>query len=349
MKVIVTGGAGFIGSALVRKLVTNSDYEILVIDSLTYASQLLSLEHALEETNLTFSKVDITNFDQVNEEISNFSPDFIFNLAAETHVDRSIDFPEPFIKTNIIGTFNLLQASLIYWSGISEEKKKDFRFLHVSTDEVFGDLDLESTPFTEESKYEPSSPYSASKASSDHLVRAWHRTYNLPVLLTNCSNNYGPFQLYEKLIPLIILKCLRGEKLPIYGSGSQIRDWLYVEDHAEALIRVITKGKIGESYNIGANCEKTNLDLVKEICKIMDEVILEKPKNIKSFLELIIHVDDRPGHDKRYAIDSSKIQDELGWYPSETFDSGLRKTISWFVENSDNIDYEANRIGLRSS
>jgi len=346
LKAIVTGGAGFIGSALVKKLIKSLKCEVMVIDSLTYASQMPSLQEVLGNKLFSFSETDICDTKSLMEIYAKFQPDFVFNLAAETHVDRSIDSPELFLKTNIIGTYSLLDVSLKFWRDLDASSKKKFRFLHISTDEVFGDLKENEPPFKETNNYHPSSPYSASKASSDHLVRAWYKTYNLPVLLSNCSNNYGPFQFYEKLIPLMIIKALRGEKLPIYGTGMQVRDWLYVEDHADALIKIIQEGKVGESYNIGASCEKTNLQVVKEICRILDEIQPSKPGNITSYKELISFVDDRPGHDLRYAINSDKIKKELNWKASEDFESGLRKTVEWYLDKVESISYEANRIGI---
>ncbi len=344
MKAIVTGGAGFIGSALVKKLI-DLGYQVLVIDNLTYASQLSSLEKVQDSNLYSFYKADVADEKAMVNVVNSFQPSFIFHLAAETHVDRSIDSPESFIKTNILGTYSLLNSSLKYWRSLDKREKDQFRFLHVSTDEVFGDLNMEDPPFCESSNYLPSSPYSASKASSDHLARAWYRTYKLPVLISNCSNNYGPYQLYEKLIPLMIVKALNGEKLPIYGSGMQIRDWLYVEDHVEALIKVIQIGKIGDSYNIGGNSEKTNLEVVEQICGILDDLIEYKPKGIRSFTELISFVEDRPGHDKRYAINSDKITNELNWMPNQDFESGLKITVQWYAENIDSSLYDIERIG----
>ena len=345
MKAIVTGGAGFIGSTLVKKLINELNYEVLVIDCLNYASQVEALDELKNQDFFSFSESDISDESQINSLVLNYKPDYIFNLAAETHVDRSIDSPESFIKTNILGTFALLNVSLNYWRSLDADKKKYFKFLHVSTDEVFGDLEIDSKPFEESDRYDPSSPYSASKASSDHLVRAWHRTYNLPVLLSNCSNNYGPFQFYEKLIPLMVIKALRGERLPVYGTGLQIRDWLYVEDHADALIKIIQTGKIGESYNVGASCERSNLYIVELICEILDETIDLKPDGLITFSDLITFVEDRPGHDKRYAINSNKIIKNLGWKPKVDFETGLRKTIKWYVERNEDVTYEANRLG----
>jgi len=345
LKAIVTGGAGFIGSSLVKKLINSLEYEVLALDALTYASHIDSLKEVQDSSLFSFSETDIRDENALEHIYNEFKPDFIFNLAAETHVDRSIDSPELFLETNIFGTYRLLNVSLRYWKTLEKEKKDKFRFLHISTDEVFGDLEANDPPFEETNNYDPSSPYSASKASSDHLVRAWHRTYKLPVVLSNCSNNYGPFQFYEKLIPLMIIKALRGERLPIYGTGLQVRDWLYVEDHTDALIKIIHEGLVGESYNIGASCEKTNLQVVEEICRILDDTQPSKPGNIKSFKELISFVDDRPGHDQRYAINSDKIQKELGWTASENFESGLKKTIDWYSKRADTIFYQAERIG----
>ena len=347
MKAIVTGGAGFIGSALVKKLIDELKYEVLVIDCLNYASQIASLDEIRNKVLYSFSQSDISEQSKIEELVKDFQPNYIFNLAAETHVDRSIESPEPFLKTNILGTYSLLEVSLAYWRSLKKKDKEIFRFLHVSTDEVFGDLNLEDPPFTEQHSYSPSSPYSATKAGSDHLVRAWYRTYNLPILITNCSNNFGPYQFYEKLIPHMILRATRGEELPIYGSGLQVRDWLYVYDHIEAIIKVITNGRIGESYNIGGNSEKTNLQVVQEICTILDQVLTKKPNNIESFHQLITHVEDRPGHDARYAIDASKLNNELGWYPTESFESGLRKTIMWYLDNDPSRTYETKRLGLK--
>ncbi len=345
MKAIVTGGAGFIGSSLVKTLITDFKYEVLVLDSLTYASQLDSLNEVADSKLYSFLKVDISDQNTLETVIPEFQPNYIFNLAAETHVDRSIDSPDTFIKTNIIGTYSLLEASLLYWRSLDLNQKGEFRFLHVSTDEVYGDLDLTDPPFDELKSYEPSSPYSASKASSDHLVMAWYRTFDLPVLLTNCSNNYGPSQFYEKLIPLMILKAIRGEKLPIYGNGLQIRDWLFVEDHVNALVQIIQSGQIGECYNIGASCEKTNIEVVEEICQILDEKLDSKPKNLQSFKELISYVDDRPGHDNRYAINPNKLRNKIGWKPKQTFESGLRQTVDWYLERIESVDYKGSRIG----
>ena len=346
MKVIVTGGAGFIGSALIRHIIRELKYEVLCLDILSYASNLKSLEEVKTSPLFAFVEEDICNEDSILKTLKEFKPNIVINLAAETHVDRSIDDPESFIKSNIIGTFSLLQASLRYWKSITDSEKFFFRYHHVSTDEVYGDLEIDGSPFSETTSYSPSSPYSASKASSDHLVRSWYRTYGLPVLLSNCSNNYGPFQFSEKLIPLIILKALRGESLPIYGKGDQIRDWLFVEDHVKALVEIFHKGRIGESYNVGGNCEKTNLEVVKEICSVLDNLALDLPTGISKHEELIKFVKDRPGHDKRYAIDSSKIQKELTWNPEEDFKTGIEKTVKWYIDNQKNQEHSIDRLGL---
>ncbi len=344
MKTIVTGGAGFIGSTLVKKLINELNYEVLVIDSLTYASNKESLSNVWNNKLMHFEKADISDVTKINKIFKDFKPNYVFNLAAETHVDRSIDDPGVFIKTNILGTFSLLQASLNYWRDLPPEKN-NFKFLHISTDEVFGDLKDSDPAFSENSNYQPSSPYSASKAGSDHLVRSWYRTYKLPILLSNCSNNYGPYQFYEKLIPLMIVKALRGEELPLYGKGNQVRDWLYVEDHVDALVKIIRDGQIGQSYNVGASCERTNLQVVELICTILDELVDIKPKNVSSFSELISFVEDRPGHDRRYAIDPEKIFRELNWKAQIDFETGLKKTITWYVERINSIDHEIPRMG----
>lgn len=332
MKLVVTGGAGFIGSALIRHLIGSTDSVVLNLDKLTYAGNLLSLQQVDQSERYKFAQVDICDRQNLEKIIAEFQPDLIMHLAAESHVDRSIDGPGEFIQTNIVGTYTLLQVALNYWNGLSVNKKNAFRFHHISTDEVYGSLG-ETGLFVEETPYAPNSPYSASKASSDHLVRAWRETYGLPTLMTNCSNNYGPYHFPEKLIPLIILNALKGKPLPVYGTGDQIRDWLYVEDHARALHLVATNGKIGESYNIGGHNERKNIDVVNTICDILDELVPNKPSGASSYRNLIKHVADRPGHDKRYAIDASKIQRELGWKPLETFETGIRKTVQWYLQN----------------
>jgi len=333
MKILVTGGAGFIGSAVVRHIITATPNSILVVDKLTYAGNLESLKLVDKNARYQFSQTDICDRNALITLFTQFKPDAVMHLAAESHVDRSIDGPSPFVETNIVGTYVLLEVARQYWSELSDKKKKAFRFHHISTDEVYGDLHGSNDLFTETTAYAPSSPYSASKASSDHLVRAWNRTYGLPTIITNCSNNYGPYHFPEKLIPLTILNAISGNSLPIYGDGTQIRDWLYVEDHARALYKVITEGKVGETYNIGGHNERKNIDVVKTICSILDEVFINKPLNINSFDELITFVTDRPGHDVRYAIDASKIEKELGWTPEETFESGIRKTVEWYLHN----------------
>lgn len=335
--VFITGGAGFIGSAVVRYLLNSTQYSVVNIDKLTYAGSLSALESVADNPRYFFELADICDREKIADLFAKYQPDAIMHLAAETHVDRSIDNADAFIQTNIVGTYTLLEASRCYYQRLNEAKKANFRFHHISTDEVFGDLESAVDFFTEFSPYAPSSPYSASKASADHLVRAWHRTYGLPVVLTNCSNNYGAFQFPEKLIPLMILNAIQGKKLPVYGSGNQVRDWLFVDDHARALHLVLTKGKIGESYNIGGNNQKTNLQVVQSICAILDELkpATQNPdvQAVRRYAELIEFVADRPGHDQRYAIDSAKIQRELGWQPSETFESGLRKTVEWYLNN----------------
>ena len=336
---IVTGGAGFIGSALTRLLLHETDAKVLVIDKLTYAGVPESLKEVgldpitLSSTNprLAFLKADICDQTTMDHVFTDFCPDTIFHLAAESHVDRSIDGPGEFIRTNILGTATLLQAALKYWRNLGDEAKAAFRFQHISTDEVYGSLG-ESGFFTESTPYQPHSPYSASKASSDHLVRAWHDTYGLPTLITNCSNNYGPYHFPEKLIPLIILNCLEGKPLPVYGNGSNIRDWLYVDDHARALLLVNQQGAPGETYNVGGHNERTNLQVVQTICSILDE--LRPQANGKHYADLITHVADRPGHDQRYAIDPSKLCNNLDWKPCETFQTGIRKTVQWYLDNA---------------
>ena len=332
MKFLITGGAGFIGSAVIRYLVGKTDHLVLNFDKLTYAGNLESLVGVSANDRYQFVQGDICNRELVESTFSEFQPDIIMHLAAESHVDRSIDGPTDFIQTNIVGTTVLLEVSRAYWSDLPSERKGQFRFHHISTDEVYGSLG-EDGLFVEESIYDPSSPYSASKASSDHLVRAWHRTYGLPILVTNCSNNYGPYQFPEKLIPLMILNALEGKALPVYGDGQQIRDWLHVEDHAVALYEVVTKGGVGETYNIGGHNEKSNLEVVYAICELLDELRPNHPQDIGSYKELLIFVTDRPGHDQRYAIDASKIERELGWAPNETFETGLGKTVAWYLDH----------------
>jgi len=388
MKILVTGGSGFIGSNLVRLLVEEKGESVINLDKLTYAGNAESLADLEGHPNYTFEQVDLCDAAALNAVFAKHQPDCVMHLAAESHVDRSIDGPGEFIQTNIVGTFNLLQASLAYWRSLPEAgcvkvetcesenvrsesgdfhtlepshlpTQKSFRFLHVSTDEVYGSLEPDAPGFSETTPYDPHSPYSASKAASDHLARAWADTYGLPVLVTNCSNNYGPYQFPEKLIPVVILKCLRGESIPVYGKGENIRDWLYVTDHAEALYTVVTKGRVGETYNIGGNNERQNIELVRTLCKLMDEFhplstshsSLSTPVGRKSYEELITFVTDRPGHDMRYAIDPTKIRDELGWEPKEDFASGFRKTVKWYLENrewTDRIlsgDYQLDRLG----
>ncbi|WP_180191522.1 dTDP-glucose 4,6-dehydratase [Acinetobacter sp. YH01006] len=350
MKILVTGGAGFIGSAVIRHIIQNTNNQVLNIDKLTYAGNLESLKEIDQHSNYEFKQIDICDTEQITAAIDAFQPNAIMHLAAESHVDRSIDGPAAFIQTNIVGTYTLLEAARKYWMGLDAEAQQNFRFHHISTDEVYGDLEGTTDLFTETTSYAPSSPYSASKASSDHLVRAWHRTYGLPVIVTNCSNNYGPYHFPEKLIPLVILNALDAKPLPVYGDGQQIRDWLFVEDHARALYKVVTEGVVGETYNIGGHNEKQNIEVVKTICKILDE--LKPQANGQAYASLITFVKDRPGHDLRYAIDAAKIQNELDWTPMETFETGIRKTVEWYLNNLDwcrrvqDGSYQRERLGV---
>ncbi len=352
MKILVTGGCGFIGSALVRMLISSTEHSVLNIDKLTYAGNQASLASVLPSARYSFFQADICGRKEIEKAFRDYAPDAVIHLAAESHVDRSIDGPGDFIQTNIVGTYTMLEAARSYWSSLSEERKSTFRFLHVSTDEVYGDLGDTEALFSEDTPYDPSSPYSASKASSDHLVRAWFRTFGLPTMITNCSNNYGPYHFPEKLIPHIILSALAGKALPVYGDGKQIRDWLYVEDHVRALYSVLLNADPGQTYNIGGNNEKENIAVVRLICDMLDELVPERrPKAIRSFNDLITFVKDRPGHDKRYAIDASKIMNELGWSPQESFETGIRKTVLWYLENDGwwqdvlNGTYRLGRIG----
>jgi len=355
MKTLVTGGAGFIGSAVIRHLVKNSNHDVANIDKLTYAGNLDSVATVSSSDRYRFYQVDICDRSALDKVFAEFQPDAVMHLAAESHVDRSIDGPTDFIETNIVGTYTLLEAARSYWQGLPVERKAAFRFHHISTDEVYGDLHGTDDLFTETTPYAPSSPYSASKASSDHLVRAWQRTYGLPTLVTNCSNNYGPYHFPEKLIPHMILNALAGKPLPVYGDGNQIRDWLYVEDHARALVKVVTEGEVGETYNIGGHNEKRNIEVVRTLCSLLEELVADqKPAGVARYEDLITFVKDRPGHDVRYAIDASKIANELGWQPEETFETGLRKTVDWYLNNKQwwqrvlNGDYQLARLGAES-
>ena len=351
MKLLITGGAGFIGSALIRYIINETDDSVVNLDKLTYAGNLDSLVSVSDDDRYVFEQVDICDRAEVERVFNSFQPDAVMHLAAESHVDRSIDGPGAFIETNIVGTYTLLDVARRYWSDLPEDKQKSFRFHHISTDEVYGDLEGPEDLFTEETSYAPSSPYSASKASSDHLVRAWLRTYGLPTLITNCSNNYGPYHFPEKLIPLMILNALEGKPLPVYGKGNQVRDWLYVEDHARALYKVVSEGKVGETYNIGGHNEMENIQVVHTLCSILEELAPEKPTDVARYADLITYVQDRPGHDLRYAIDAGKIQRELGWEPVETFESGIRKTVEWYLDNMEwckrvqDGSYQRERLG----
>lgn len=351
MNFLITGGAGFIGSAVVRHIIAHTSHSVLNVDKLTYAGNLDSVEAASKSDRYSFAQVDICDKAALIEAFDNFQPDVVMHLAAESHVDRSIDGPDEFIQTNIVGTYVMLDVARHYWQTLGGDKKAAFRFHHISTDEVYGDLEGTDDLFLETTSYDPSSPYSASKASSDHLVRAWHRTFGLPVVVTNCSNNYGPCHFPEKLIPHIILNALAGKALPVYGDGQQIRDWLYVEDHARALYKVATDGLVGETYNIGGHNEKTNLTVVHTICDLLEELAPNKPEGISNYRDLITFVKDRPGHDLRYAIDATKIQKELGWVPEETFETGMQKTVEWYLNNEQwwarvlSGDYQLERLG----
>ena len=363
---MVTGGAGFIGSAVIRHIINETQYKVVNVDKLTYAGNLESLKDIENSERYSFEQVDICNATEIKQIFEKYQPDIIMHLAAESHVDRSIDGPGEFIQTNIVGTYTLLEQARTYWTKLDPVKKAEFRFHHISTDEVYGDLphpdDMDTSPdsmgvdnslplFTETTSYAPSSPYSASKASSDHLVRAWQRTYGLPTLITNCSNNYGPYHFPEKLIPLTILNALEGKSLPVYGKGNQIRDWLYVEDHARALVLVATQGKIAETYNIGGYNEKQNIEVVNAICELLEELVPDKPTGIQNYKDLITYVQDRAGHDVRYAIDASKIHQQLGWKPQESFESGIKKTVQWYLANQEwcthvqDGSYQRERLG----
>jgi len=349
MKILVTGGAGFIGSNLINHLINDNEFNVLNVDKLTYASNLDSLKKVSVSDKYAFEKIDICELENLKKVFFKYRPNKVIHLAAESHVDRSIDNPSEFIQTNIIGTYNLLEITREYYSLLDANDQANFRFHHVSTDEVFGSLDVSGDKFREDTPYDPKSPYSASKASADHLVRAWINTYKIPAVISNCSNNYGPWQFPEKLIPLTINKALKNESIPIYGDGLQIRDWLFVDDHSKAIIKVLLKGNNGESYNIGGNEEKTNLEIVHSICDILNDIYKES-----DFKNLITHVPDRPGHDRRYAIDSKKINSKLNWFPNENFRSGLEKTVHWYINNQEwcnkifNTNYSGKRLGLKN-
>jgi dTDP-glucose 4,6-dehydratase len=350
VRILVTGGAGFIGSALIRHLLDATGHEVVNLDKLTYAADPAFAE--LAHPRYTFVHGDICDRGALDALFARHRPDAVMHLAAESHVDRSIDDPAAFLRTNVFGTYEMLAAALAYWRSLDEGARAAFRFHHISTDEVYGDLGDDDPAFSEETRYDPSSPYSASKASSDHLVRAWHRTYGLPVVVSNCSNNYGPRQFPEKLIPLVILRAIAGKPLPVYGDGRQIRDWLYVDDHAEALLAILTRGAIGRTYNVGGASERRNIDVVRTICAVLEEEKLDKPEGVARYEDLISFVTDRPGHDRRYAIDSRRIAGELGWHPAETFETGLKRTVRWYLDNRQWCEeigrgrYAGERIGL---
>lgn len=354
MKILITGGAGFIGSTLIRFVISQTPHQVVNLDKLTYAGNLASLRDIAENQNYRFVQGDINDSNLLDNLFKEEQPDAVMHLAAESHVDRSIDAAEAFVQSNVVGTYKLLESAWRYWKSLSATRREAFRFHHISTDEVFGDLYGKEGCFTETTSYAPSSPYSASKAASDHFVRAWHRTYGLPTIITICSNNYGPYQFPEKLIPLVILNALEGQQIPIYGTGDQVRDWLYVEDHARALYCVLTRGSVGETYNIGGKNERRNIEVVSTICKILDDMCPNRLNNLASYADLITFVEDRPGHDKRYSIDASYLNKAMAWEPKETFESGIRKTINWYLENTwwwqplREKTYATQRLGLMS-